>query len=140
MEKNIRLSIIGNQSGGDLPEPQSVEVKTEGYLKERDGVKSLYYEENGIETGKTYSFFKYGTREAEHTKKGDVATTMRFCPGEITKAYYDTPFGRFNLEINTQNYFVEEKKDGGVVEIKYTMVLNDGALMDCLTKVFWERL
>lgn len=140
MEKNIKLCIVGSQSGGDLPEPQRVELKTEGFLKERDGMNSIYYEEIGEETGRNYSFFKYNRREAEHTKKGDIATTLRFCPGEQTNAYYDTPYGRFLLEIATTHFFVEESNKGGTVEIKYTMKINEGGVMDCLTKVTWERI
>lgn len=139
MEKNIKLVIIGNQTGGDLSEPQRVELNTEGFLKAHDGRMSLYYEEKE-DSGRNYSSFKYSGREAELTKKGDVVTTMRFVMGEVTNAYYDTPYGRFLLEVNTTHFFVEEKADGGTVEIRYIMKINEGSPMNCHTKVTWERI
>lgn len=125
MEKNVILSIRGQQTA-DNAEPEVIELVTEGTLtNHRDGKYSVCYQESeltGLEGTQT-------TIQVEGTsvsilREGQVNSQMVFEEGRRHLTMYSTPYGALTMGVNTRRMKVDLDETGGEIEIDYALEID----------------
>ena len=122
-EKKIKIfSVIENLLPSGLPdgEPEKTEVSAEGFLKIAEEGYNLTYLEN-TEGGRVTSDISI-TGEAVRVKRvGAIESDMLFEEGLSHKSLYGIPPYSFDAEIFTKRIRNGMTRDGGRVDIFYTM-------------------
>lgn len=135
MSEQVQIKITGYQKGADLPNPEEITTEATGVFKKMSDCKLVVYREESEEGEGNQNIFKYSPRRVEHVRKGTTQTTMVFVPGEKTRTGYNTPYGLFDIEIETTALSVSETLMSTEVVVAYNMTLNGGSAIECRTVV-----
>jgi len=131
MTKQVLLTIAGLQlMEGEEAEP--VEVVTAGDYYYRNGKHYVLYEE-AVE-GSTESIrntVKVGARSLEVMKKGLSNVHMIFEKDKKSLTCYETPFGSFQVGIQTSDVKIQETDSNIDIRVQYALELNEEYLADC---------
>ena len=126
IEKNVIISVRGEQYFDDV-DPDTVELTTEGRMTIRDdGEMVLAYDETeltGME-GTTTRFTILGDTVILR-RTGAVNNEMHFETGRPHISLYETPMGALTVEINTQKIAHRLSERGGILDIKYTIAVEN---------------
>lgn len=124
IEKNVIISVRGEQYFDDI-DPDTVELTTEGRMTIRDdGEMVLAYDETeltGMEGTTTRFTIRGNTVVLRRT--GTVNNEMHFEVGFPHLSLYETPMGALTVEINTQKVAHRLSERGGLLDIKYTVAV-----------------
>ena len=121
-KKIIISSVIENllPSGLSDGEPEKTEVSADGFLKISDGEYILSYVEK-TESGRVSSDIFITDSTVRVKRSGDIESDMLFCEGLSHKSLYSvTPYS-FDAEIFTKKIRKSMTRDGGRIDIFYTM-------------------
>lgn len=140
MTKDVLISIKGMHTDaveqGDLPN-EPIEVITPASYFNKNGKHYIIYDEvtEGI-PGVTKNKIKIiGNDSLEIMKSGIANTHMVFERGKKHLTYYDTPFGRLMVGINTLDMDVTESEDEIYVQIEYELDVDDELIAECKIKM-----
>ncbi len=134
MKQDVLVSVSGLQYEIDAKE--AVEVISTGKYHKIDEKHYISYEETIAsdeedEGGVTKNLLKISPNLVELCKKGYSNVTMVFETGKKTMTYYNTPFGKLLIGIHTTSIHVEEKEEGLIVIIRYSLDMNYEHISDC---------
>jgi len=127
--KEILIKIQGFQYTPDSDEEDSIELTTDGeYLSDNGVVKFSYMESEltGFEGTKTS--FVIDDKRVVMTREGNVNSEMIFDEAKKHLFAYDTPYGAVTMGVETQNIVSSLNEDGGDLEIRYVIDLNNSIL------------
>lgn len=120
METEVIISIQGTQTDPDGGK-ETVELLTRGSLTDDEtGTYRLSYRESeltGLEG--TTTTFCIGNEQIAMLREGTLNSEMIFRTGERHVSLYDTDVGGFMLGVKTQYVRAEIGQDGGSLELRY---------------------
>lgn len=122
-EKKIKMSsVIENllPSGLTDGEPERAETVTDGFLKISDGEYSLSYVEV-TEGGRVAADIFVREDSVRVKRAGAIESDMLFSEGLSHKSVYGVPPYSFDAEVCTKRIRNEMTRDGGKIDIFYTM-------------------
>ncbi len=94
-----------------------------------------YYEEDAGMAQKSRSLIRLSGSHVSITKKGAVTTRMEFSPGDVYHGEYQTPYGNFSMEIQTDSVSSEITPDFLEIQISYTLSLNQSPVSHNLVNI-----
>lgn len=124
-KKDYVITIRGLQSYDD-DDNVDIEMMAEGDFSIEDGKFFIDYDETeatGMEGTKTT--IEIDENYVSLTREGTVDTTLLFIEGRQTSSYYDTPYGTMMMGINTEKVDADLTENGGTVDVKYSMSMNN---------------
>lgn len=122
-EKKFKISsVIENLTPSGLVdgEAECTEITPEGFLKITDDEFVITYSEN-TDSGRVVSDITLTEKTVTVTRRGGVVSDMVFSEGESHKSLYQVPPYSFDAEIFTKKIRNNMTRDGGRVDIFYTM-------------------
>ncbi|MBQ8541500.1 MAG: DUF1934 domain-containing protein [Clostridia bacterium] len=127
--KKVYVSIIGETSvDGD---GDKTELVTEGEYTFRNGKYLLRYREHLADVGgECTTVIKIDTDSVVMSRNGNINTQMIFQEGKRHMSHYETPLGSFTIGVSTDMLKSEVGLDGGEVEIKYILDINNSAQVE----------
>ena len=119
----VMLSIRGEQYFDGI-DPDATELMTEGTMALTEEGMTLSYEETSLTgmEGTTTTFEVCGPRVIL-TRSGTVNSQMVFEEGRQHTSLYETPFGELSVDIQTSVLKHNLTERGGLMEIKYSIVV-----------------
>ena len=121
MDKNVILSIRGQQTFDDNSDPEVIELVTEGTLTPHEGGNyTVRYQESeltGLEGTQTTIQVESGS--VTILREGQVNSQMVFEEGRRHLTMYNTPYGALSIGVNTRKMKVDLDETGGSIEIDY---------------------
>ena len=126
IEKEVIISVRGEQYFEDI-DPDTVELTTEGRMTIRDnGEMVLAYDETEL-TGMegTTTRFTIRGNSVVLRRTGTVNNEMYFEPGKPHLSLYETPMGALTVEIVTEKLAHRLSERGGILDIKYTIAVEN---------------
>lgn len=123
-EKNVIISVRGEQYFDDV-DPDTVELTSEGRMTiGDDGEIVLAYDETEL-TGMAGTTTRFTIRgdTVILRRTGTVNNEMHFAVGCPHISLYETPVGALTVEINTQKIAHRLSERGGILDIKYTIAV-----------------
>ena len=135
MNKEVLLTISGLQADAyektnyaDAP----IAITTAASYYSQNGKHFILFEEIDEDTGAiTKNRLKIGGSSMELTKTGYVNSQLVFEENTTTISYYETPFGRLSLGIESGNFYIEESEHALDVALKYTLHVNSEPIVQC---------
>ena len=124
IEKNVIISVRGEQYFEDI-DPDTVELTTEGRMTiADDGEICLEYRETEL-TGMDGTTTRFTIRNDTVTllRTGSINNEMRFHVGYPHMSLYETPMGVLTVKIVTEKLAHRLSERGGVLDIKYTIAV-----------------
>lgn len=94
-----------------------------------------YFGEEGANPVKNTNLMKIEKSSVQITKKGAVTTKMCFEAGRRHIGSYQTPFGNFHMQIDTERLAVKETSQAVRVDIVYHLSLNGSAVSQCIIQL-----
>lgn len=127
--KKVYVSIIGETSvDGD---GDKTELVTEGEYTFRNGKYLLRYREHLADVGgECTTVIKIDTDSVVMSRNGNINTQMIFEEGKRHMSHYETPLGSFTIGVSTDLLKSKVGLDGGEVEIKYILDINNSAQVE----------
>ena len=128
----VQIKILSTQH--DISEETMETIYTGNYRKLADKhviAYDEYFEEEGCAPSKNTNLIKITTDSVEITKKGTVTTRMLFKSGETYKDIYQTPFGGFDMLLETEQLEISETDNHISVTICYSLSLNHAQVSRC---------
>ncbi len=122
-EKKLKISsVIEDMTPSGLAdgEAEHTEITTDAFLKISDGATVISYTEN-TEDGRVVSDITLTEASVTVTRRGAVESEMVFSEGGSYKSLYQVPPLSFDMEIYTKKIRNNMTRDGGRVDIFYTM-------------------
>ena len=122
-EKKLKISsVIENMTPSGLVdgEAERTEITPDGFLKIGEDVTVITYTEN-TEGGRVATDITLTETSVTVTRRGAVVSDMVFSEGETHKSLYQVPPYSFDTEIYTKKIRNNMTRDGGRVDIFYTM-------------------
>lgn len=122
-EKKFKISsVIENLTPSGLVdgEAECTEITPEGFLKITDDEFVITYSENN-DSGRVVSDITLTEKTVTVTRRGGVVSDMVFSEGKRHKSLYQVPPYSFDAEIFTKKIRNNMTRDGGRVDIFYTM-------------------
>ncbi len=101
-------------------EAERTEITPDGFLKIGEDVTVITYTEN-TEGGRVATDITLTETSVTVTRRGAVVSDMVFSEGETHKSLYQVPPYSFDTEIYTKKIRNNMTRDGGRVDIFYTM-------------------
>lgn len=123
----VILSICGKQFYQDQ-EPETIELVTEGVLKQRGDVWSVSYKESELTglQGVTTSFLvEPGCITLD--RKGPLNSTMVFREGEAHQSLYQMEFGALMLTVCAKKVHYDLSRTGGTIDLTYAIEIEQTA-------------
>lgn len=132
--KKVYVSITGMSSvEGD---GDKTELVTEGEYAMRNGKYLLRYNENLSEEGDgCTTIIKIDNDSVIMSRSGNINTQMIFENGKRHMSHYETPLGSFTIGVSTDLLKTAVNDDGGEVEIKYVLDINNSAQVENYLKL-----
>lgn len=123
-ENNVIISIVGQQAF-DGAETETVELVTEGELREEAGGYTLTYQESAV-TGMegTLTTFQIEKDCVTLMRVGEVNAQMVFQEGRRHLSMYATPYGNLAVGVNTRRMRASMNKAGGEIELDYNIEID----------------
>ena len=121
-KKIIISSVIENllPSGLSDGEPEKTEISADGFLKITDSEYIISYVEK-TEGGRVSSDVTVTDGTVRVKRSGDIESDMLFSEGLSHKSVYSVPPYSFDAEVTTKRIRNSMTRDGGRVDIFYTM-------------------
>ena len=123
--KDYIITIKGLQSYDD-DDNVDIEMMAECDFASEDSKFFIDYDETeatGMEG--TSTTIEIDSNYVSLTRSGSVETTMLFIEGRQTASYYETPYGTMMMGINTESVNTDLNENGGKVNVKYSMSMNN---------------
>ncbi|MBQ8002676.1 MAG: DUF1934 domain-containing protein [Clostridia bacterium] len=127
--KKVYVSITGmsNVEG----EKDKTELVTEGEYAVRNGKYLLRYNESLSDEGDgCTTIIKIDDGSVTMSRTGNINTQMIFENGKRHMSHYETPMGSFTIGVSTDLLKTAVDEDGGEVEIKYILDINNSAQVE----------
>lgn len=126
MNKEVIISIAGEEKFPEMGEENVTELVTEGKYYKKGDKHYLSYKETEV-TGfeETTTMLKIENDRVALTRYGQFNTHMIFAPGEKHTGYYDTPFGSFTVGVISDAVKVEFGQNSGKIDIKYSLEIDN---------------
>jgi len=122
-EKKFKISsVIENMTPSGLVdgETERTEITPDGFLKIGEDATVITYTEN-TEGGRVATDITLTETTVTVTRRGAVVCDMVFSEGESHKSLYQVPPYSFDTEIYTKKIRNNMTRDGGRIDIFYTM-------------------
>lgn len=126
MDKDVILSIRGQQTFENGTPPEVIELVTEGLLSCNGGDEyTLTYQESEL-TGLdgTMTTFLIEKGRVTLLREGQVNSQMVFEQGRRHLSMYNTPYGALSIGVNTRKMKVDLGESGGEIEINYAIEID----------------
>lgn len=143
MTWKVRVTVKGYQS--DVSE-EPIEVVSKGECRFQSGKYYILYEEidegeNG-DSGITRNMLKIeeSGRHVELVKKGVVNAVMVFDQEQAASSFYETPYGKILMEINTYHINFINQEDKLEVELGYILNMNHQPVSKNRIAIIAERV
>ena len=137
MEKQVLLSIRGQQMFEGCSEPEVTELVTRGTLHMDDNRNvTLVYQESeltGLEG--TQTTIQVEPQSVTLLRQGEVNSQMVFQEGRRHLSLYNTPYGALTMGISTRKMKVDLDETGGSIEISYAMELDHAVVGENLFRI-----
>lgn len=123
----VILSICGKQFYQDQ-EPETIELVTEGVLKQRGEVWSVSYQESEL-TGLqgVTTTFRIEPGAITLDRKGPLNSTMVFREGESHQSLYQMEFGALMITVCAQKVSYVLSRQGGTIDLTYAIEIEQSA-------------
>lgn len=115
---DVVLTIRSRSAGHNLEQT----IPAVGYWKE--GRLFLHYAETDPEMGRTTTLIKAAPDEIRIIRRGDVKSEQSFRPHQKSTGYYETPFGKMELETETHKLSADFQGMTGTLSWTYDMILS----------------
>lgn len=133
MKKNAVITVKSRIS----IEEDAIEVVTPGeFVKTEDGFFKVEYEEtelSGMEGTKTTMIIKDNSFEL--IRNGTTETQMKFEKDKESVSLYKTPYGAMGITLLTKNIEIDVNEDGGVIDVVYSLDVEEQQKMNTILKV-----
>lgn len=135
MTKQVLLTIAGLQFM-DEEQSEPVEIITAGDYYFRNGKHFVMYDEPVEGSSQSiHNTMKIGPESLEVMKKGLTNVHMVFEKNKKNLSFYETPFGSFQVGIQTSEVEIRETENNIDVQVAYALDINDEYLADCRIKM-----
>lgn len=137
MEKQVLLSIRGQQSFDGVDEPEVTELLTEGTMTTDGGGVTLVYQESeltGLEG--TMTTIQVEPESVTILREGEVNSQMVFQEGRKHLSLYNTPFGALTMGVSTRRMKVDMDETGGSIEIDYALEIDHAVAGQNLFQIY----
>ena len=122
------VKLKGNIRQPGAMEDDPVQLTTVGSYAARGGITCVrYLESDDLGLGKdVYTHLILKDNRLVMTRRANgTETRLVFEPGKTHHSYYETPFGSFRVAVMTQKLDFDVSENGGKINVKYTLHLND---------------
>ena len=123
-------------------EKQVMKTENKGRLSEREGVLYVLYEENLEETGSgdladVRNLLKIEEAHARVTlkKSGGVSWKIRFEAGKQDRSEYETPYGGFEIGVETKDVTIKKEHEKTSLQLVYTLVIQKEKQAACRLEI-----
>lgn len=123
-------------------EKQIMETTNKGRLSEREEVLYVLYEENLEETGSgdladVRNLLKIEEAHARVTlkKSGGVSWKIRFEAGKQDRSEYETPYGGFEIGVETKDVTIKKEHEKTSLQLVYTLVIQKEKQAACRLEI-----
>lgn len=137
----VQIKILSTQH--DISEETTENIYLGNYRRLADKhviAYDEYFEEEGCVPSKNSNLIKITADSVEISKKGTVNTRMLFKSKETYKDIYQTPFGSFDMSLETEQLKISETDDSVSVTICYTLSLNHARVSRCTIQMVIEEI
>ena len=135
MQKEVLIFLSSSQKGGDVGEDK-IEVITAGQYYLKNGKHYITYEEmsdDGRETAR--NIIKIHGETAEVIKNGEVSVHMVFEKGKKNFSYYDMPYGKMLVGLETDHMELAEEEDRLSLRLEYRLEVDYRHMADCVVDI-----
>lgn len=112
---DVTLTIQSRSAGQEMKQT----VPAVRYWKE--GRLFLHYSETDAEMGRTTTLIRATPEEIRILRRGDVQSEQVFRLGQKSTGYYETPFGRMELETQTHKLSTDLQEVTGTLSWVYDL-------------------
>ncbi|NCB92909.1 MAG: DUF1934 domain-containing protein [Clostridia bacterium] len=138
MTKEVLIHMKGLQAldGAQAEDDEPLELICAGEYYYRNHTHYLLYDEvmEGF-TEPTHNMIKIRPGLMEVRKKGVVNVQMTFERDKKNVAYYKTPFGTMEMEINATRVVMQETDKWMEIQAEYALGMNGSAVADCIMQI-----
>lgn len=129
MEKDVIISIKGQQSGEGMDE-EPIELVTTGKLEaaEKGGYTLSYQESEVTGFSGTLTTIQVESNRVSLQRTGTLNSQMIFEEGRRHLSMYDTPYGALSVGIHTKKMRSTLNESGGEVEVCYAIEIEHGTV------------
>lgn len=122
MKKDVLITVKGSQGKSN----DVIEMTTMGTCYEKKDKYYINYMDLSTDTEKgTKTTVKILPDRVMIMRFGAVSTQMLFEKGLLHDCPYDTPFGRFDMQISTREISFQREGKDLKIEVNYTIRMND---------------
>ncbi len=135
MQKEVLIFLSSSQEGGDVGEDK-LEVITAGQYYFKNGKHYIIYEEmseDGRET--TKNIIKIYKDTTEVIKSGGASVHMVFEKGKKNFSYYDVPYGKLLVGMDTDCVELTEEEDRLHLRLGYRLEVDYRHMADCVVEI-----
>jgi len=134
-KKKVMISIKGSPAQA-FNEDEAFELMTDGEYEQKDGVSSFSYVESAL-TGLDGMLTTFDVeRDRVILRRGDgISGDMIFSESQKHHFLYDTPYGSIMLGIDTHSITNNMRDDGGNLEIRYDIEVDNIAVSQNLFEI-----
>lgn len=120
--KSINIYIKTNQTDAE-GEKNDMELYTEGSYIEKGNIKYITYKESEISGMEgTTTTIRIDPKCLSIIRFGSITSKLEFVRGAVTSSVYKTPYGQFDISINTKLLKINISENGKTtIELKYTL-------------------
>lgn len=138
MEKQVILSIRGQQTFDGAEEPEVTELMTEGTLRmdENSNVTLVYQESELTGLEGTQTTIQVEPESVTVLRQGEVNSQMVFQQGRRHLSLYNTPYGALTMGVNTRRMKVDLDETGGSIEIDYAIEIDHAVAGQNLFQIY----
>ena len=132
MTQKVLLTLRGLQAGQGGEDVDRIENVSRGDYYTKNGKHYVIFEEavEGLDT-KTKSKLKFDESSVEVFRSGSMSAHMVFRENEKNLTGYNTPFGQILMGINTKKIQINEQEHHIIVDVDYSLDVNDEFMSDC---------
>ncbi len=132
--KQSKVQITMQSTQPELSD-ETMETVYIGHYKQLAGKHIItydeFFEEEGTSPSKSTNLMKIDENSVQITKKGAITTKMQFEKGKKHLDMYQTPYGNFELAIQTEQLSIQITGQTIEAEISYYLSLNGAAVSKC---------
>ncbi|MFW6022033.1 MAG: DUF1934 domain-containing protein [Halanaerobiaceae bacterium] len=136
MKKNIKIKINSRQSYDDDSD-ENINHDTKGILFNKNNNLYLVYDDNVYHGARTTIKID-SEKDRIFVSRDNPDLTQIYKQDSQTIGKYDTPYGKFKLEIHTTVLDIEIEKSKGNVYIKYKLYMNKQYISQNYLQIFWN--
>lgn len=127
--KKVYVSVIGESSVDESGD--KTELVTEGEYTLRNGKYLLRYREQLSDVGdECTTVIRIDNETVVMSRSGNINTQMIFEKGKRHVGHYETPLGSFTIGVSTDALAIKVDDNGGEVEIRYILDINNSAQVE----------